>query len=105
MKNNTEETKVALKKALHQIPQDNSLSEVRYHIRVALDKLENVEKKRARRELNFERRIEQKKSINPLQSIKTIDEEIAKEKYKIKEIQSKRMKGGQDDDELQTVFG
>ena len=44
MKNNTKETKEALLKALSQIPQDNSLSEVRYHLRVALDKLENVEK-------------------------------------------------------------
>ena len=47
MKNNTNQTKELLQKALVNIPQDFSLSEVRYHIRVALNKLENVEKKRS----------------------------------------------------------
>lgn len=113
MKNNTNETKVALQKALSQIPQDHSLSEVRYHIRAALGKLETVEKKRDRREVNSERRELAKGqgnaySYDPFQAIRAIDEEIAKEKAKIEGIQRRRTQIDDEKDdgnELQTVLG
>ena len=111
MKNNTKETKEALLKALSQIPQDNSLSEVRYHLRVALDKLENVEKKRERREVNADRRELSKPQGNPygfdpFRTLQAIDEEIAKEKKKIEEIQRRRNQPKEkgDNDEFQTIL-
>lgn len=113
MKNNTNETKAALQKALLQVPQDHALSEVRYHIRAALGKLETIEKKRDRREVNLERRELARSqgnaySYDPFRSaIQAIDEEIAKEKAKIENIQHRRVKDNEkdDDNELQAVFG
>lgn len=111
LKNNTEETKAALLKAIQYIPQDNSLSEVRYHLRVALDKLEHVEKKRERREVNAERREMAKPQGNPygfdpFRVLQAIDEEIAKEKGKIEEIQRRRKESKEkgDNDEFQTIL-
>lgn len=113
MKNNTNETKAALQKALSQIPQDHALSEVRYHIRAALGKLETVERKRDRREVNAERRdLAQVQgntyAFDPFRAIRAIDEEIAKEKAKIENIQQRRRVGDNEKDdgnELQTVYG
>jgi hypothetical protein len=112
MKNNTNETKIFLQKALSQVPQDHALSEIRYHIRVALEKLENVEKKRDRREINLERReiAKNQKSVStfdPFIAIRAIDEEISKEKIRIENIKQRRSnnKKDDDDDEFQTVFG
>jgi len=113
MKNNTNETRAALQKALAQVPQDHALSEVRYHIRAALGKLETVEKKRDRREVNSERReLAQGQgnaySYDPFRAIQAIDEEIAKEKAKIENIQQRRRTQDDEKDdgnELQTVLG
>jgi len=112
MKTNTNETKAALQKALAQVPQDHALSEVRYHIRAALGKLETVEKKRDRREVNSERRELARGqgnaySYDPFRAIQAIDEEIAKEKAKIENIQRRRTQDDEKDDgdELQTVLG
>ncbi|WP_147452772.1 hypothetical protein, partial [Corallococcus praedator] len=58
MKNNTQNTKAFLQKALSQAPDDFALSEVRYHIRAALGKLETVEKKREQREVGVQERKE-----------------------------------------------
>ncbi len=51
MKNNTENSKQALANALRSLPADDVLSEVRYHIRAAMTKIEQVEKKRGKREV------------------------------------------------------
>ena len=111
---NTNETKIALQKVLLQIPQDNALSEVRYHIRVALGKLESVEKKRDRREVNAERRELAKGQGNayafdPFRAMQAIEEEMAKEKAKLESIQKRRTRidneKDDDNDELQTVYG
>lgn len=110
MKNNTDETKSSLQKALQQIPQDHTLSEVRYHIRAAIEKIESVEKRRNRREVNLERRELAKiqnnsNGFDPFRAIYAIDEEIAKEKSKIKDIQKRRTQlNDKDGDEIQTVF-
>ena len=58
MKNNTEKTKIHLQKALVEAPEDFALSEVRSHIRAALNKLEQVETKRIQREQDREKRAE-----------------------------------------------
>ena len=108
----TDETKAALQKALAQVSQDNALTEVRYHIRAALGKLEHVEKKRDRREVNSERREMARGQGNaygydPFRALQAIDEEIAKTKATIQEIQQRRKQDDEKDggDELQTVFG
>ena len=110
----TDETRTALQKALAHIAQDNALTEVRYHIRAALGKLEHVEKKRNRREVNSERREMARGQGNaygydPFRALQAIDEEIAKTKATIDEIQQRRkqMDDDEKDDghELQTVFG
>lgn len=113
MKNNTQETKAALQKALAVTAQDNALTDIRYHIRAALDKLEHVEKKRVRREENSEKRELAKgqgavHGYDPFRAIQAINEEIALTKAEIKEIQRRRKQPDDekdDDDELQTVFG
>lgn len=117
MRSNTEETKQALQKALSQVPQDHALNEVRYHIRAALSQLENVERKRERRHTNEIKREESKaKAVgqgnvygyDPFRAIQAIDEEIAKTKATILEIQRRRRKPDDekdDGDELQTVLG
>jgi len=113
MKNNTDETKQALQKALSQVPQDHALSEVRYHIRAALSQLENVERKRERRHTNEVKREKalgqgNTYSYDPFRALQAIDEEIAKTKETILEIQRRRRKPDDekdDGDELQTVLG
>lgn len=113
MKDNTQETKLALQKALAVTAQDNALTDIRYHIRAALDKLEHVEKKRVRREENLEKRELARGQGNaytydPFRAIHAINEEIALTKAEIKEIQRRRKQPDdekEDGDELQTVFG
>lgn len=111
MKNNTQEAKLALNKALSSVPDDFALSEVKYHIRAALLKIENVEKNRNRREENFQKREEKKQHssnvyFNPLTAIQAIDEEILKEKIKLQEIKNRQIieKKGGNNDELQSLF-
>lgn len=116
MKNNTEKAKALLQKALVETPDDFALTEVRSHIRAALNKLEKVEDQRLQREQARTKRIEKLeqqairpvdgKLYNPWKVIELIDEMIAGEKAKIEEIQRRRS-GSQkkdDDDELQTLL-
>lgn len=113
MKNNTTETKQALQKALAELSQDYALSEVRYHIRAALGKLENVEKKRERREVNAEHRESARNKGNvyaydPFRAIQAINDEIDRTKDRLDEIQRRRNQPDDEKDdgnELQTVFG
>ena len=111
MKNNTKETRNLLEKLLMQLPQDNSLSEVRYHLKSAMNKLEDVERKRERREIKSEKReLNKSTSYNydPLRAISAIDEEIKKERNKIDEIHKRRNKSAEEkdlNDGIQTVFG
>jgi hypothetical protein len=109
MKNNTEQMKIFLQKALVNAPQDFSLSEVRYHLRVALTKLEDVEKKRERRDVASENRKEERakkqQGFNPFATLQAIEEMISEEKAKLEEIQRRRNapKDGTQDDDLQLL--
>ena len=49
MKNNTKRTKELLHKTILSLPSDFSLSEVRFHLKQALDKINKTEKKRHNR--------------------------------------------------------
>lgn len=94
MKNNTQNAKALLQKALLQTPEDFALSEVRFHIRAALSKLEHVEKKRERREVASEKREAVREQAvapyDPIRVIEAIDMMINEEKAKIEEIQRRR---------------
>jgi hypothetical protein len=60
MKNNTEDLKNLLKKALLKIPSDFSLFEVKRYINLAIAKIEQVEKKRKKRLIKSEERREKR---------------------------------------------
>lgn len=92
MKNNTEQAKALLQRALRETPEDFALSDVRYHIRAALTKIEGVENKRNKREIAASIR---KEGIlppvyDPRAALQVIDEMIAGEKAKIEEVQRRR---------------
>lgn len=114
MKNNTEGSKALLQKALAEIGQDYALTDVRYHIRAALGKLEHVEKKRERREVHAEKRDLARGQGNayafdPLRALEAINEEIARTKSELQDIRNRRnqpkeMKD-EGDDEFSTIHG
>jgi hypothetical protein len=60
MKNNTEDLKNLLKKALLKIPSDFSLFEVKRYINLAISKIEQIEKKRKKRSIKSEERREKR---------------------------------------------
>jgi hypothetical protein len=111
MKDNTEEIKYLLAKALSDVPNDFALSEVKYHIRAALGVIEHVENKRIKRQTSLEKRKSENTTsavLDPFRTIRAIDEEIAKEKSRLEQL--KQRKNQADDekdngDEFQTVFG
>ena len=107
MKNNTQQTKAFLQKALADVPEDFALSEVRYHIRAALTKLESVEKKRDKRQVAAEQRKALPGALSAKESLQIIDELIAQQKDTLNEIQNRRKKPKEDDaeDSFQTVLG
>jgi hypothetical protein len=111
MKNNTQNIKLSLQNILIRMPQDFALQEVRHHIKAAISMIENIEKKRERREIKAERK-EQSRTLenayfyDPLKAIKAIEEEISREKTNLENIQRRREKQKDDDnEEFQTVFG
>ena len=95
-----------LTKALLEIPDDFALSEVRFHIRSALMKIENIEKRRKIREASYQNRKEEEvkrkeKYFNPLspkQTIELIDSMIESEKKKL-------TKKDQEGDNFETFYG
>ncbi len=85
---NTQEAKDLLLKALSRTPEDFALGEVRTHIRLALNKLEHVEKKRERR-----MQLPPPVVVNPVatrQTIEFIDDMIEQEKVKIENIKKRK---------------
>lgn len=111
--NKTQETKDLLQKALMKLPRDNASTEIRYHLNVALQKIENLEKKRNKREVNIQKREFVNNQMNyglydPFKAVQAIDDEIAKEKLRLENIKKKQIepqKKEDDTDEFQTVFG
>lgn len=98
MKNN-EQTKILLKKALS-MSDDFSLSEVRFHIRSALSKIEKLEKKKDKREAVIEKRktFQAKYQINPVDALSAIDNMIEEEKAKLEEFHRRKNKTEENDD-------
>ena len=97
MKDNTKNLKEFLQKALSSTPDDFALTEVRQHIKIALSKVDKVEKDRAKREKSSQIRKEEVKAkkenpfyMDPKFIISSIDEMINIEKKKIENIKNKK---------------
>ena len=98
MKNNTKELKDLLKKTLSAIPEDFAFNDVKHHVKIALSRLEAVEKNRDVREKSYQNRKlkEQEKKkmfFNPREVLFSIDELIEAEQQKLKNIQSRKNTG------------
>jgi predicted FMN-binding regulatory protein PaiB len=91
MKNNSKETKELLKKVLSSMPSDFAFNDVKYHVKLALSKIEKLEKSRESREKSYqERKVKEKqKSLNPRDVLISIEEMIEAEQMKLKNLQNK----------------
>lgn len=113
MKSNTEALKNSLRQALLNAPDDFALNDVKSLIVRALDVVESVEKKRAIREVNQEKRKMEVATKNGgyFNTLKAIENEINSEKTKLEEIKNKRnskklLDSPEDEsEEMQNVFG
>lgn len=113
MKSNTEALKNSLRQALLNAPDDFALNDVKSLIVRALDVVESVEKKRAIREVNQEKRKSEAsvKKYDYFNTLKAIENEINSEKTKLEEIKNKRnskklLDTPEDEsEEMQNVFG
>lgn len=109
MKNNTSELKSYLQNALRATPHDFALSEVRGLISRALSVVESVEDKRRTREANSQKRTASQPIFqNPIGALKYLDNELAEQQKKLKDIENRRNTPQVQDDggnELENVFG
>ena len=110
MKENTEQMREHLARALAAAPQDFSLSEARSLISRALEAVAAVEAKRSKREAALQERKQSKAIVvqNPLSAWQAIEAELATERRKLEEIRGRRgrPKSSQEDgDDLTNVFG
>lgn len=112
MKNNTKDTKAYLQKALQNIPNDFALSEVKFYIQTALQKLETVERKRESRERvaatphNTWWKMINGQLVNPYTPITTlriIDEMIADEEQKLEDLARKKNEKNKPDSEVEDL--
>jgi hypothetical protein len=118
VKDNTAESKQLLKRALANLPQDNILREVHFHIRQALTKIEQVEAKRNKKEAgptqaqqwNQMLQTNTQNPYNTNQTLNAIEQMIAEEKANLEAIQARRalrqQRPNQDGDSgSETLFG
>ena len=105
MKNNTSQAKAYLTEALKNLPQDFALSDVRYHVLSALNKIERVEKKRNQRAANEAAPTPQqqwqfqlnKGLVNPFsagQTVQALEQMVAQEEAKLKALKDEKSDGG-----------
>lgn len=98
MKANTTDAKRLIQQAISSMPADFTLSEARYHLKAALGHVEHVEKKRVARDVTQKQnevnarfsQMGQVQGVDLKESLKTIDDLIAKEQKKLDEIAAKR---------------
>ncbi len=98
MKNNTNESKVLLEKALQSLPQDNALQGARYHLKCAINEITHIEIKRKGREVvrkTTEEMYKEKMNsffVTPSNAktvLDKIESMISEEKKKIEDMQKK----------------
>jgi hypothetical protein len=110
MKENTEQLKGLLLKALASTPNDFSLGEAKSLITRAIESVASVEAKRTKREASLQER-RQAKSItiqNPVSAWQAIQAELAMERRKLEEIRGRRGRpktSQEEGEELNNVFG
>ena len=117
MKDNLTPTKELLTKALGNLPGDNVLHEVRFHIRQALAKLEQTEKKRSNRVPQKTQHQTWSEMLTngvqnqntPKRTVDIINRMIDEEKKRLEEIQARKSKivrdsGAADDGGVETLF-
>lgn len=118
MKDNLSPTKELLTKALGVLPGDFTLQEVRFHIRQALAKLEQTEKKRSNRvQQKTQHQTWSEMLTNgvqnpntPKRTVDIINRMIDEEKKKLEDIQTRKSKivrdngGAADDGGMETLF-
>lgn len=110
MKNNTNEAKLYLVKALQNLPDDFALSEVRFHLKTALHQIESVETKRQKRQsqqLTNNWVVANGELMHPemaKKAISQIESMIKVENFKIEELQKKKVKNSGDED-IKPLFG
>jgi hypothetical protein len=110
MKDNKQSFKSLLQQALRECPTDFALSEARYHLHAALSKVEQVEKKRARRHQNelaqYQERWGVPAGVATAEALQYIDAMIAGEQRKIDEITERRKKQpGNNGDDVSAILG
>jgi hypothetical protein len=93
MKDNTEVVKNILQQALYKIPQDFSLIDAKQYIKLALIKIEEVEKKRNIRQTNKEKRKNKEKISYNQNSIQIIEKMIDEERNKINKFKDEENSG------------
>lgn len=101
----TERSKVLLRQALSNLPEDFALREVRFYLSQAISKLESVEKKRVSRQEAQEKRKEMLLGNNFLsvqQTLDTLDDMLEAENQKLEEIKSKKTRRESNDE---TILG
>lgn len=111
MKNNTNESKEYLVNAIKNLPNDFALSDVRFHLKTALSKLESVEAKRANREAQQTTGnnwvMVNNELIHPeiaKKVISQLDAMIGAEKLRLEEYRKKKEPKDGDED-IQALFG
>lgn len=110
MSKNTEKSKDFLARAIQNLPNDYALSEVRQFLKMAMARLEHVEKKRENRAMNQHERWQQDLEVglqNPYNAKQTLDEierMIAAEASKIKNIQERKKQAPLPDSDETTLF-
>lgn len=110
MKNNTNEAKEYLVNAIRKLPNDFALSDVRFHLKTALNKLKSVETKRLQRESQQTTNnwiVANNELMHPEMAKKVVsqlDAMINTEKLKLEELRKKKEpKDGNED--VQAFFG
>lgn len=109
MKNNTNKLKTYLNQAFQAIPNDFALTEVKSLLFRAIQVVEVLEQKRSGREEDKNKRKQKLPlfSANPLNSLKVIENELAAEKNKLKDVKnrSNQLKLNDEENGLENVFG
>lgn len=96
MKDNTNQVKDFLMKALTSLPNDFVLADVKIDIKNAISKIEKIEHKRAKKEENYQARKQESKKYKTLSTndmlvtLEVIDDLIKAEKLKLEEIKNKK---------------
>lgn len=92
MRKKLEITKSSLKKILSRLPSDFSLFEVKRHIRLAIDRIEDIEKRNEKKKLKKEGKSENVVKLNAA-ALGAVNNMIDNERELLKKLQEENKKG------------